>query len=271
MRRVVPLVLLLACAPIPPRTSGPPIPRTPEQVAASCREDPINDEKGQPIDSIYTITCPLPAGYRWEDVAWFGFAGAAVTALFRDLPEYVMVRKPAPQGEMQSAFFFPEIDMLPTLRAEQHPGWTYVRPEQALSPAAYAYFRYRATVFLEDRAYDKCSRVVMNPEIAAQQAAYAQACVNTMAVIDRSRATRREEEERNQRRFEVENQQLELKQINANLELARTEAAAARRQEALRSFTSQPVYQPTPIFPQTTHTTCHASGGNSLDCTSQGF
>src|SRR5262249_26482241 len=129
----------------------------------------------------------------------------------------------------------------------------------------YAYYREQATIFREDRIYDECSKLVLNPDAASKAPERSQACMNTMPVIDLGRARRREEAALTGRRAEVAYRRRRVEYLQMQAELARqrqeTEAADRRRENAARAI--QDAFRPSP----STHTTCHTYG-NMTTCDS---
>lgn len=232
------------------------------------------DPEQKEIPLAYTITCPVPAGYDRRPISLQGFKEAAILALYLQRSEYVVVWLADPSPEyMRALFFFPDAEGIATVKASSKPDMIFMRPERALSPDEYVFFREKADIALEDSTYGDCRALVMNIEASTKDPSRAQACSNTMAVIDRSRAARREEADRQQRRAEAENQRRQLDyleaQADANRRWQEEQAAHQRRMDVLRALNS---YHPEPIplrpiTSPTVHTNC-STIGQFTNCTS---
>lgn len=260
MRRVVGagLLFLLGCSHAPPPPPGffnPP----PRELAKRCTFGPLVTDKGERIAGGETMTCPLPVGSDKAQVGFEALRLVAIQAAFAELTEffYLPLNGGAPQT-FRTGLYYPLPAELADAR-KQLTRWYPVRVDQQLDAATLADIRERVEIAKEDRVYDQCRALVMNVDASTQDPARAQACSNTMAVIDRSRATRQARADRVEAREMEERRRWE--------ELA-AQQRLQQQQRTTNALLMMRAFQPAP----TTHTNCTSMQMGSFvntDCTSR--
>lgn len=145
----------------------------------------------------FDVSCPAPPGSDRVQIVVLGSERVAVTAIFLEVTEFFVAYAKDPKpGVLRVLYWLPFPGELAEAKASPPPGYHVVNPAQFMTPARFLYFSEQAAISRENDLYSQCQALVMNLDNAAKDPARATACNGAMAVIDRNRATRRENENR---------------------------------------------------------------------------
>jgi hypothetical protein len=120
------------------------------------------------------------------------------------------------------------------VRGKAGPEMVFVKPAEVLAPDRVAAVRQHIEASKEDAIYEDCRKLVLDVDASTRNPARAQACANTMAVIDRNRVSRRDDEDR---RLQREQQVQAAEERRSDRETMRLEFETIRRlQEEEREY-----------------------------------
>ncbi len=223
------------------------------------------DDESEPIPRGYYVTCPLPPGYQKGAIAVRGWRQVLGLALSLDCEEYAYREADAPAGSFRGFFWLATPEQLATLKEHPKPEYEFRKVRDMLSASDYAHYKERAAIAREDRAYGECKALVLDIDASTADPARAQACANTMAVIDRTRAQRQAEADRRQQ-AEDRRQQMEFMhaEMEANRRIQQEEIERQRRRD--RAEALRRAFQPSAPQPQPTETRCRPNYLGGFDC-----
>jgi hypothetical protein len=131
-----------------------------------------------------------------------------------------------PDASLALLFYYPvDKTEVAQMKSAAMEGVQFVKASDVLTPDELASMRTRAALVREDRIYSQCNTLVMDVDRAAKDPARAQACSNTMAVIDRKRAARQQAKDHREQMAMAQQQhaeqQVELERIHEDSEASR--------------------------------------------------
>jgi len=178
---------------------------------------------------------------------------AARLAVLSETEDFVVIpRNEAQPGKFTILIYFPDDDFdLASMKAHPPAGTQFMSASEILSAAELQAYREQVAIRKENAIYDECRGLILDIGRSTKEPTRAQACSNSMAVIDRAREVR-QRAELEQRQAEYARQQIDAaEQQRAILENMRQELEASRQaqekenrrrliQDALRGFQVQP-------------------------------